>query len=133
MIWSDNKYYTVPSLFTNNIQLTTDNDFDINESTVTFSVETITDSSWVEFINWEVDSKDEYSDFWESMKSIYSWSELSGESIYSDLLSASTSTELSNVAEWILNYSSSSSSDYSDFVVWNCVFNESKFWDCSFK
>lgn len=135
LVWSDNIYYTVPSLFSdvNSLTTTTESSFDIDDKTVNFTVKPVINSSWDSFINWEIDTKGEYSEFWESIKDIYSASELFDESLYSDLIWSTTSTELSNIAENILSSAWWGASDYSDFVIWTCVFDESVFWDCIFE
>lgn len=137
LVWSDKKYYAVPSLFWSWIDVSTQTSFDIDQANITYNVSNFTDNSNNDITTDSFSNEAIYEEFWRAIQDAYSWSQLASNKYYLPYLSATSSDEYSHLAKislWVIKGEPIISSWWGSGWWWvTCTFDSSTFNNCNFQ
>lgn len=136
LLWSDNKYYSVPSLFWSWADVTAQTSFDVDTQNINFQVVSLKNQLGVDITPDSFSDEAIYEDFWRAIQSAYSGSSLASNKYYTPYLNASSSDDFINQAKVSLGIISQNSvvSSGWGWAGWvTCTFDSSTFDNCNFQ
>mgnify|MGYP006981760604 CR=1 FL=1 len=136
LLWSDRKYYSVPSLFWSWADVTAQTNFDVDTQKINFQVVNLQDQSNNDITPNSFDNEAIYEDFWRAIQSAYSWSALAWNEYYIPYINASSSSDFiaqAKVSLGIISQNSIVSSGGWSGGWITCTFDSSTFDNCNFQ